>query len=124
MLGNDKIFLILILKFFCFIGYPANHNCEHYLALSTLLQFNINNVGDPFKESNHGLHSKKFEVGVLDWFARLWGIEKDEYWGYVTNGGTEGNLHGILPGSVLEFMHVYTHTHTHVEKTLIIYMCE
>ncbi|KAK4435747.1 Serine decarboxylase [Sesamum alatum] len=84
-----------------YLGYPANHNCEHYLALSTLLQFNINNVGDAFKESDHGLHSKKFEVGVLDWFARLWGIQKDEYWGYVTNGGTEGNLHGILLGREL-----------------------
>ncbi|XP_011082256.2 LOW QUALITY PROTEIN: serine decarboxylase-like [Sesamum indicum] len=84
-----------------YLGYPANHNCEHYLALSTLLQFNINNVGDPFKESDHGLHSKKFEVGVLDWFAQLWGIDKDEYWGYVTNGGTEGNLHGILMGREL-----------------------
>ncbi|KAK4388984.1 Serine decarboxylase [Sesamum angolense] len=84
-----------------FLGYPANHNCDHYLALSTLLQFNINNVGDPFKESDQGLHSKNFEVGVLDWFARLWRIDKDEYWGYVTNGGTEGNLHGILMGREL-----------------------
>lgn len=37
------------------------------------------------------------QVSVLDWFARLWDIEED-YWGYVTNGGTEGNLHGILVG--------------------------
>jgi len=37
-----------------------------------------------------------FEVSVLDWFAKLWQIEKDQYWGYVTTGGTEGNLHGIL----------------------------
>jgi len=41
-----------------------------------------------------------FEVSVLDWFAKLWEIEKDEYWGYVTTGGTEGNLHGILVGLV------------------------
>ncbi|KAL0330192.1 UNVERIFIED_CONTAM: Serine decarboxylase 1 [Sesamum radiatum] len=54
------------------LGYPGNHNCSHYLGLSRLLQFNINNAGDPFKESDHGLHSKKFEVGVLDWFAQLW----------------------------------------------------
>ncbi|KAK2457954.1 serine decarboxylase [Trifolium repens] len=39
-----------------------------------------------------------FEVNVLDWFAKLWEIEKNEYWGYVTTGGTEGNLHGILVG--------------------------
>ncbi|GJV81325.1 serine decarboxylase-like protein [Tanacetum coccineum] len=31
-------------------------------------------------------------------FARLWELEKNEYWGYITNGGTEGNLHGILIG--------------------------
>ncbi|KAL0323961.1 UNVERIFIED_CONTAM: Serine decarboxylase [Sesamum calycinum] len=45
-----------------FLGYPANHNCDHYLALSTLLQFNINNVGDPFKESDQGTTFK----GAID----------------------------------------------------------
>jgi histidine decarboxylase len=39
-----------------------------------------------------------WQVGVLDWFARLWDIDQAEYWGYVTNCGTEGNLHGILVG--------------------------
>lgn len=38
------------------------------------------------------------QIGVLNWFAKLWEIENDEYWGYVTNCGTEGNLHGILVG--------------------------
>lgn len=37
-------------------------------------------------------------MGVLNWFARLWEIEEQEYWGYITNCGTEGNLHGILVG--------------------------
>jgi hypothetical protein len=32
------------------------------------------------------------------WFARLWEIEADDFWGYITNCGTEGNLHGILVG--------------------------
>jgi histidine decarboxylase len=36
----------------------------------------------------------------LDWFARLWELEKHEYWGYITNCGTEGNLHGVLVGFV------------------------
>jgi len=35
---------------------------------------------------------------VLHWFARLWEVERDDYWGYITNCGTEGNLHGILTG--------------------------
>ena len=38
------------------------------------------------------------QIGVLHWFARLWEIEQDQYWGYITNCGTEGNLHGILVG--------------------------
>ncbi|CAL9098893.1 unnamed protein product [Musa textilis] len=77
--------------------YPYNLDLD-YGALSQLQHFSINNLGDPFIESNYGVHSRQFEVGVLDWFARLWELEKHEYWGYITNCGTEGNLHGILVG--------------------------
>ncbi|KAK6115055.1 hypothetical protein DH2020_007324 [Rehmannia glutinosa] len=79
------------------LGYPYNLDFD-YGALSQLQHFSINNLGDPFIESNYGVHSRQFEVGVLDWFARLWEIEKNDYWGYITNCGTEGNLHGILVG--------------------------
>ncbi|KAI4350284.1 hypothetical protein L6164_004754 [Bauhinia variegata] len=79
------------------LGYPCNLDSD-YGALAQLQHFPINNLGDPFIESNYGVHSKQFEVGVLDWFARLWELEKNEYWGYITNGGTECNLHGILVG--------------------------
>ena len=89
------------------------------------------------------MHSRAFEIGVLEWFARLWEAPSEEegefffflrfhqicinfyfidfldlpphrsspfflrcnpldllggYWGYITNCGTEGNLHGILVG--------------------------
>ena len=80
-------------------GYPYNLDFD-YGELAQLQHFSINNLGDPFIESNYGVHSRQFEVGVLDWFARLWEIEKDQYWGYITNCGTEGNLHGILVGFV------------------------
>ncbi|KAH7436743.1 hypothetical protein KP509_05G033900 [Ceratopteris richardii] len=79
------------------LGYPYNLDFD-YGALAQLQHFSINNLGDPFIESNYGVHSRQFEVGVLDWFARLWEIEKEDYWGYITNCGTEGNLHGILLG--------------------------
>ena len=47
--------------------------------------------------SNYGVHSRQFERSVVDFFANLWGFEsRDDYWGYVTTCGTEGNLHGIL----------------------------
>lgn len=71
---------------------------HHYATLAPLLQFHLNNCGDPFIDNTVDFHSKDFEMAVLDWFANLWEIEKDQYWGYVTNGGTEGNLHGILLG--------------------------
>lgn len=87
----------LINSSFGLAGYPYNLDFD-YGALSQLQHFSINNLGDPFIESNYGVHSRQFEVGVLDWFARLWEIEKEEYWGYITNCGTEGNLHGILIG--------------------------
>ncbi|KAL3329922.1 hypothetical protein AABB24_034003 [Solanum stoloniferum] len=74
---------------------------DHHIALAPLLQFHLNNCGDPFTENPVDFHSKDFEVAVLDWFAKLWEIEKDEYWGYVTHGGTEGNLHGIWIGREL-----------------------
>ncbi|KAK6156163.1 hypothetical protein DH2020_010411 [Rehmannia glutinosa] len=80
------------------LGYHVNLDLNHLMDLSPLLRFHINNVGDPFKDSSFSMHSKKFEVSVLDWFAQLWEIEKDECWGYVTNGGTEGNLQGLLLG--------------------------
>ena len=46
------------------------------------------------------LNSYEFELCVLEWYAKLWEIEKNEYWGYVTNGGTEGNLYAMLVGWV------------------------
>ncbi|RYQ93109.1 hypothetical protein HN51_056347 [Arachis hypogaea] len=80
-----------------FLGYPTNEEFN-YEALAPLLHLHLNNAGDPFHGSSFTLNSTSFEVSVLDWFANLWDIEKNEYWGYVTTGGTEGNLHGLLLG--------------------------
>lgn len=83
-------------------GYPTNQDFN-YDVLVQLLRFFLNNIGDPFIGSSFSLNSHPFELCVLDWFAKLWEIEKNEYWGYVTNGGTEGNFHGILVGLVYAF---------------------
>ena len=79
------------------LGYPYNLDFD-FSNLQDLHKFSINNLGDPWVESNYGVHSREFEIGILDWFAKLWDIPKDEMWGYVTNCGTEGNLHGVLVG--------------------------
>ncbi|KAL6211250.1 hypothetical protein ACLB2K_016477 [Fragaria x ananassa] len=108
------------------LGYPYNLDFD-YGALSQLQHFSINNLGDPFIESNYGVHSRQFEVGVLDWFARLWEIEKNEYWGYITNCGTEGNLHGILVGREVHpdgILYASKDTHYSIFKAARMYRME
>ena len=84
-------------KTFYHLGYPYNLEYD-YEDLNALQKYSINNLGDPFIESNYAVHSKEFELAVLEWFARLWKIDDGDYWGYITNCGTEGNLYGILLG--------------------------
>ena len=74
-------------------GYPYNLQFD-YGELAPFMQYSINNLGDPFVPSNYGVHSRQFEVAVIEFFAQLWHLP--DYWGYVTTSGTEGNLHGIL----------------------------
>jgi histidine decarboxylase len=76
-------------------GYPYNLMFD-YTELMPFLKYSINNLGDPFVPSNYGVHSRQFEVAVIDFFADLWKMEQNSYWGYVTTSGTEGNLHGML----------------------------
>lgn len=76
-------------------GYPYNLMYNHE-ELYEFMKYSINNLGDPFVTSNYGVHSRQFECSVIDFFAKLWKMEPESYWGYVTTCGTEGNLHGIL----------------------------
>jgi len=75
------------------LGYPYNLDFE-YEDLSRFFKYSINNLGDPFNESNYGVHSRQFELEILKFFSTLWKLV--DYWGYVTNSGTEGNLQAIL----------------------------
>jgi len=43
------------------IRYPYNLDFD-YGALEGLFKYSINNLGDPFIESNYGVHSRDFEV--------------------------------------------------------------
>ena len=77
-------------------GYPYNLRYNHE-ELFPFMKYSINNLGDPFVTSNYGVHSRQFEKAVCDFFASLWKLpSREDYWGYVTTCGTEGNLHGIL----------------------------
>lgn len=90
------------------IGYPTNQVFD-YSALLPFLQFSLNNVGDPFHESNYRANSHEIEREVIDRFASLTRIEPEQAWGYVTSGGTEGNMYGLylarelFPGAMFYF---------------------
>ncbi|MFN0076851.1 MAG: histidine decarboxylase [Prosthecobacter sp.] len=76
------------------VGYPCNQAFD-YSELFRFLQFSINNVGDPFGGTNYRLNTMEFEREVLADFARFTRAPADEWWGYVTSGGTEGNMYGL-----------------------------
>lgn len=77
-----------------YLGYPCTREFD-YKSLYPFLDFPMNNVGDPFIESRYHLNSHEYEREVINFFAELTHAKKDEIWGYVTNGGTEGNMYGI-----------------------------
>ncbi len=81
-----------------YAGYPENLKYD-YTLLWNFLQYHLNNAGDPFVPGYFGLQSKEFEQQCIHWFAQLYEIQ--DYWGYVTSGGTEGNLYGLFLGREL-----------------------
>jgi len=77
-----------------YIGYPCASDFD-YSELYPFLQYPLNNVGDPFLPSSSDLDSHDFEREVLSFFARLFKAPPHNWWGYVTNGGSEGNLYAL-----------------------------
>ena len=75
-------------------GYPCNQLFD-YSELYRFLEFSINNVGDPFHDTNFQLNTHEIEREMIRAFARLTGAPDNGYWGYINNGGTEGNLYGL-----------------------------
>jgi histidine decarboxylase len=90
------------------IGYPVAFDFD-YSALTPFLEFSLNNAGDPFMPMTYLLNSHDFEREVVSFFAGLARAPEDQWWGYVTNGSTEGNLYGLylsrelLPDGIVYF---------------------
>jgi histidine decarboxylase len=90
------------------IGFPVAFDFD-YSALAPFLSFSLNNAGDPFMPMTYLLNSHEFEQEVVAFFAELARAPADKWWGYVTNGSTEGNLYGLylarelLPDGIVYF---------------------
>jgi histidine decarboxylase len=91
----DDLYQYICDEFRTFVGYPCRGDLD-YTELVRFLHYPINNVGDPFVPSTYRLHTREIELEVLEWFAKLTHAPADDYWGYVTNGGTEGNIYGLF----------------------------
>ncbi|MDH3647640.1 MAG: histidine decarboxylase [Gammaproteobacteria bacterium] len=76
------------------LGYPVAFDID-YQELAPFLSHGLNNIGDPFKHGSYKLNSHRFEREVVQFFAEMTRAPQDDWWGYVTNGSTEGNLYGL-----------------------------
>ncbi|WP_439406679.1 histidine decarboxylase [Bradyrhizobium sp. DASA03076] len=81
----------------CFLGYPFAKDFK-YEPLWRFLKFTGNNLGDPFEPGTYRVNSHAFEREVVDFFAQLFRAPDRGFWGYITNGGTEGNIYGLYLG--------------------------
>ncbi len=76
-------------------GYPTSQVFD-YSSLFHFMEFHINNAGDPFGDGNcNGVNTLKIERELIEKVAEILYAPKDNFWGYVTTGGTEGNLYGL-----------------------------
>ncbi|PIU56051.1 MAG: histidine decarboxylase [Deltaproteobacteria bacterium CG07_land_8_20_14_0_80_38_7] len=115
----EKLYLKVKEKAETFIGYPCNMDFD-YSDLYRFLKYPINNVGDPYTSSNYQVNTHEIEREVIKFFANITHAGND-YWGYVTSGGTEGNLYGLYLARELHpnaFFYFSQDTHYSVTKIL------
>ncbi|MGL6148388.1 MAG: histidine decarboxylase [Plesiomonas sp.] len=104
----DKFWAYCVKNQYFNLGYPESADFD-YTILERFLRFSINNCGDWSEYCNYLLNSFDFEKEVIEHFSHLYQIPFDNCWGYVTNGGTEGNMFGcylareLFPSSQLYF---------------------
>ncbi|WP_166385927.1 histidine decarboxylase [Polaribacter sp. 11A2H] len=77
-----------------FLGYPVSKDFD-FSELNEFLKYPINNLGDPFEDSTYKVHTHEMEKEVINFFASFFRANPKDYWGYVTNGGSESNLYGL-----------------------------
>lgn len=105
-----------------FLGYPVSKDFD-YTELLPFLQYPINNLGDPFTASTYAVDTREMERDVVQFFAELFRAQEDNWWGYVTNGGSEGNMYGLYLARELypKAMVYYSDaTHYSVQKNLLL----
>jgi len=76
------------------IGFPSTFDFD-YTELYPFFGLLMNNVGDPYTPSAFPANCKDLERDVVEWAADLLHAPAEDRWGYVTTGGSEGNLYAL-----------------------------
>ncbi|WP_328384379.1 histidine decarboxylase (plasmid) [Micromonospora zamorensis] len=76
------------------IGFPGAVDLDQSEVMVRLGTRLWNNIGDPRDEGGTA-HTRVLERAVIAWFADTLAMPPTDRWGYVTTGGTEGNLSAL-----------------------------
>ncbi|WKU05632.1 histidine decarboxylase [Micromonospora sp. HUAS LYJ1] len=76
------------------IGFPGAVDLDHREVMARLGHRLWNNIGDP-TDTTGTPHTRILEQAVITWLADTLTMPVDDRWGYVTTGGTEGNLSAL-----------------------------
>lgn len=76
------------------IGFPGAVDLDQSEVMARLGNRLWNNIGDPHDEGGV-THTRVLERAVIAWVADMLSMPADDRWGYVTTGGTEGNLSAL-----------------------------
>ncbi|MDN3691545.1 histidine decarboxylase [Chryseobacterium tructae] len=103
------------------LGYPSTIDFD-YSLLYKFLKFPVNNAGDSFYSGgSHHMNTHSFEREVIGFFADLFKAPENNYWGYVTNGSSEGNLYALYLAKRLHpegIVYFSEEAHYSVEKNI------
>ncbi|MCK9396094.1 MAG: pyridoxal-dependent decarboxylase [Methylobacter sp.] len=91
------------------LGYPVNMNTppeaffdwRRQLLAAGIGTFAYNNVGNPNKESAIPYNTHDFEREVILRFGKLFAFPAADTWGFISNSGTDSNMHGMYMGRTI-----------------------
>lgn len=104
------------------LGYPAT-DIMNFSTLYPFIGHLVNNIGDPFASAGYfKINTHDIEREVVKWYADMLKSGED-VWGYVTSGGTEGNMYGLyLARELFPDGMVYYSEDTHYSVSKILRM--
>lgn len=91
------------------LGYPINmvtppeefFAWRRELARVGLDQFAFNNAGNPFEHSHDPFNSHPLERELVMRFGAVYQFPADDTWGFLSNSGTDSNMHGLYMGRTI-----------------------